>query len=145
MSDDKPKHAGGRPPKLTEEQRAEVLEAFKQYLQRTPDSTIVGFCAFDPVAASYFITKDNVYDWPEFSELRKYAVLKQEAYLLAGATTNKLNATMAIFRLKQPQHGYKDRIDTDVTTGGESLNATISPQQTEQLLKARAARNSADI
>ena len=103
----------GRPPKLTGLEREEVLQAFKAYLERTPDATIVGFCAFDPVGAKYLITKDNIYDWDEFSELRRYAVQKQEAYLLMGATTGKLNATMAIFRLKQPQHGYTDKHEVD--------------------------------
>lgn len=116
-----PKHAGGRPPKLTPEERKEVYDAFVKYIERTPDPTIVGFCAFDPVGAHYLITKDDIHKWEEFSELRKYAIEKQEAYLLNGATTNKLNPTMAIFRLKQPQHGYKDKTETDLTSGGDKL------------------------
>jgi hypothetical protein len=133
-------HAGGRPPKLTEEQRAEVLEAFRLYIERTADATIVGFCAFDPVGAKYLITKDDINHYDEFSELRKYAIQKQEAYLITGAVTNKLNASMAIFRLKQPQHGYKDRIDTDITSGGEKLGANVSGEQLSQLARARTER-----
>jgi hypothetical protein len=108
-------NAVGRPAKLTAKQRAEVLEAFRLYIERTPDATIVGFCAFDPVGAKYLITKDNIHDWEEFSELRNYAIQKQEAYLLEGAITNRLNATMAIFRLKQPQHGYTDKHEQENT------------------------------
>lgn len=115
----------GRPPKLNKLEREEVLQAFKAYLERTPDATIVGFCAFDPVGFKYLITKDDIYKWEEFSELRKAAIQKQEAYLLLGATTGKLNATMAIFRLKQPQHGYKDRVDTDITSDGNAIQPLL--------------------
>lgn len=141
----KEKHLGGRPPKLTEEERAEVLEAFKLYIQNENDPTIVGFCAWDSVAIQYSITKDNLYDWEEFSELRKRAIEKQEAYLIKNAGSNTYNPTIAIFRLKQPQHGYKDRIDSDITSGGEKLEVGLSASQTDQLLRARALRESSDI
>lgn len=120
-----PKHPGGRPPKLTKEERVEVYEAFRRYIERTPDPMIVGFCAWDPTAQKYMITKDNLYDWKEFSELRKIAIEKQEAYLVTGATTNRLNPTMAIFRLKQPQHGYKDKVEADLTSGGDKLQPVL--------------------
>lgn len=103
------KHAGGRPPKLTREQRSEVWQALARYIELEDDPTIVGFCAYDETAHSYLITKDNIHDWAEFSELRKLAIQKQEAYLLRKGTKGSLSTTMAIFRLKQPQHGYTDR------------------------------------
>lgn len=106
-------HAGGRPPKLTDEARAEVLEAFRLYIQREPDPTVVGFCAWDPVPNEYFVTRDNINDWEEFSTLQKKAIEKQEAYLSKGAVTGQLNATFAIFRLKQPQHGWSDKQEID--------------------------------
>jgi hypothetical protein len=108
-------HAGGRPPKLTEEERAEVLEALRLYIEREPDPTIVGFCAWDSVARSYMVTRDNIKDWPEFSPLQKIAIEKQEAYLSKGAITGQLNATFAIFRLKQPQHGWTDKQEHENT------------------------------
>lgn len=104
-----PKHPGGRPPKLTEEQRKEVFEALNDYIERTPDPTIVGFVSWDRVPLDYNVTDDNINDWPEFSRLRKKAVKKQEAYLLEAAGRGKYNPTMAIFRLKQPVFGYTDR------------------------------------
>lgn len=134
------KHAGGRPPKLSMEERAEVLEAFFLYIERTPDPTVVGFCAYDPVASQYFLTRNNLNDWDEFSTLQKYCIEKQEAYLLQAGGTGRYNPTMAIFRLKQPQHGYKDHINTDITTGGDKLGVGLNAEQTEQLLRARANR-----
>lgn len=105
------KHAGGRPPKLTPKQKAEVLQAFQDYIRREADPTIVGFVAYDPTPIKYNVTDDNISDWDEFSGLRKRAIKKQEAYLLLGATRGQLNTTMAIFRLKQPQHGYSDKTE----------------------------------
>lgn len=133
-------HPGGRPTKLTPEQRKEVFEAFKLYIERTPDATIVGFCAFDPVGQKYLITKDNIYDWEEFSELRKYAIQKQEAYLVQAGGTGRYNPTMAIFRLKQPQHGYTDR--QDINTQGEVKHSyeELDDEQLEAAIKARKDR-----
>lgn len=116
-----------RPRKLTNAQRKEVYEALELYIQRSPDPTIVGFEAYDPVALKYDVTEDNLQDWTEFSNLRKKAVRKQEAYLLYGATRNQINTIMAIFRLKQPAHGYKDRQEVDQKTehsGGITVNVT---------------------
>ena len=119
------KHAGGRPPKLNPEERAIVYKAMQDYIARTPDPIIVGFCAWDSIAIKYDVTDDNIYDWQEFSGLRKRATMKQEAYLASGALIGKLNATMAIFRLKQPVHGYTDRVQQDLTTNGKDLPTPI--------------------
>lgn len=99
----------GRPPKVTPEERKEIFEAYKLYIEREPDPTTVGFCAWDPVAKKYWITRDNIKDWSEFSPLQKVAVEKQEAYLTKGAVQGTLNSTFSIFRLKQPQHGWRDQ------------------------------------
>lgn len=109
LGQSKPKHAGGRPTKITEAQRKEVFKAFANYIIDEEDPTIVGFCAYSEVGIKYWLTKDNMYDWTEFSELRKRAIQKQEAYLLRGAQTGRLNPVFSIFRLKQPQHGYSDQ------------------------------------
>lgn len=101
--------AGGRPMKLTKTQREEVLKALEDYLANEDDPTLVGFCALDETAVRLDVTEDNLQDWTEFSNLRKRSVKKQEAYLLRQGTRNRINTTMAIFRLKQPQHGYTDK------------------------------------
>jgi hypothetical protein len=119
------KHPGGRPPKVTPEQKQEVLKAFELYLDREPDPTAVGFCAYDPIGKKYRITKDDINGWEEFSELRKAAISKQEAYLLYGVTQNKLNPSVSIFRLKQPQHGYTDRQNLDHTTNGNDIGPIL--------------------
>lgn len=117
----KPKHPGGRPPKLTPLQRQEVYDALEQYIKDTEDPTIPSFVSDDPIAIQYSVTRDNINDWQEFSTLIKRAVVKQESYLLKQGGAGKYNPTIAIFRLKQPQHGYTDKTQTDLTSNGETL------------------------
>lgn len=105
----------GAPSKLTDEQKQEVYTAFSDYIVEKDDPTIVGFCAWDEIAIQYNVTKDNMHDWKEFSELRKRAIGKQEAHLLKEGGAGKYNPAIAIFRLKQPQHGYSDRTQVDNT------------------------------
>jgi hypothetical protein len=102
----------------TPEQIQEIVDDFTAYIKDNDDPTIVKFTAN---YEKYSINKDYINNHEEFCELRKKAIQKQEAFLLEGATNNKTNPTFSIFRLKQPQHGYKDRIDTDLTSGGEKI------------------------
>lgn len=129
----------GAPRKLTTKQQEEVLTAFKNYITDNEDPTVVGFVATDPLAIEYDVTRDNIKDWQEFSPLVKRAIAKQEHFLLKNAGS-KYNATVAIFRLKQPQHGYSDRIDSDITSGGEKLGVQLSDSQYQQIVAARARR-----
>lgn len=100
-----------RPQMYTPEQIQEIVDDFTKYIDDNEDPTIVGFTAN---YRKYNVNKDYISDHDEFSELRKRAIEKQEAYILDGALKNKLNATMGIFRLKQPQHGYSDKQQQDI-------------------------------
>lgn len=115
-------HPGGRPQMYTPEQIQEIVKDFSDYIDRSPDSTIVGFTSG---YTKYNINKDYISDHEEFSELRRRAIEKQEHYLLYGATAGRLNASVSIFRLKQPQHGYKDRLDSDITSMGEKIDPVV--------------------
>ena len=130
-------HPGGRPQMYTPEQIEEIRRDLESYIENKTDPTIVGFTSS---YTRYSVNKDYISDHEEFSELRKRAIEKQEAYLLENATTNKANATVAIFRLKQPQHGFKDRVDSDITSGGEKIEVGLNAVQAEQLIRARASR-----
>lgn len=128
----------GAPSKLTDEQKAEVYEALIGYIKITADPTMAKFVSSDEIAIQYNVTRDNLNDWPIFSTLIKQATQKQEAFLLEQGGAGKYNPTIAIFRLKQPQHGYKDRFEQDITSNGESIG--MSDTQVEQLIRARADR-----
>lgn len=132
-----------RPRKLSAEEQQEVYEALENYIKLTSDPIIVGFCAWDAVAIKYDVTDDNINDWEEFTRLRKRATQKSQAYLATGVFSKGLNPTMAIFRLKQPVHGYRDHIDTDITTLGEKID--FNANQADQLVRARAAREQDNI
>lgn len=105
------KHPGGRPQMYTPTQIQEIVNDFIEYIDNTEDPTIVGFTS---AYRKYSVNKDYISDHNEFSELRKRAIEKQEAYLLRNGTSNKANPTMAIFRLKQPQHGFSDKQQQDI-------------------------------
>jgi len=136
------KWLGGRPPKLTVQQKYELLLEFQKYIRDTDDPTLPDFVTSNEFALDNLVTTHNLQDWKEFSSLIKQCVRKQEAYLLKQAGAGKYNAAIAIFRLKQPQHGYKDRVDSDITSGGEKLMGVgISADQAEQLIRARASRS----
>lgn len=107
-------------PKLKPWQRQEIKAAFVKYIEDTDDPNIAAFVSFDPVAIKHKVTKSDMYDNKHFDALTKRAITKQEAYLLKQGMSNQ-NVTMAIFRLKQPYHGYRDRFEQDITTGGEKI------------------------
>lgn len=119
------KHAGGRPRKLTALEQAEVYDELNAYITANEDPTIVSFVSDNNVAIQYNVTRDNIEDWQEFSTLIKRATTKQESYLIKNAGSNKYNPTFAIFRLKQPVHGWTDRIQQDLTTNGKDLPTPI--------------------
>ncbi len=114
------KNLGGAPSKLTPEEKEVVIAAFREYILTEQDPTVVGFVANDSTAIQYNVTRDNINDWQGFTTLKKWAIAKQEAFLL-----KQDKSSMAIFRLKQPQHGYKDKIEqvVDVTSNGETVGA----------------------
>jgi len=123
----------GRPQMYTPKQIQDIVSDLTLYIESHDDPTIVGFTSS---YTKYSVNKDYISDHKEFSELRKRAIEKQEAYLLDGVTRNKLNATMGIFRLKQPQHGFSDKHEQEVTI----KEVDISDEQAEQLIKARRNR-----
>lgn len=128
----------GRPPKLNEDELKELYDELAQYINDNDDPIISDFLSSNDYAISHKINDSNLYDWTDFSVLIKRLVRKQETFLLRNGGKGVYNPTLAIFRLKQPQHGYRDRYETDLTTNGESINLT--PEQAEQALRLRAER-----
>jgi len=126
------KHPWWRPQQFTEAQIEKIVEDFKKYIEEEEDPTIVWFtCSYPPIYSKLlgrecYINKNYIGDHEEFSELRKLAIEKQEDYLVKWVTKNQLNATMWVFRLKQPQHGYTDRQQV------ESINTNIELQTTQE-------------
>lgn len=108
----------GRPWILTDEQIKQIEIDFEQYIEQEEDPTVVWFVAKYPkiklkTGEYRFLNDDYIYDHTEFAGLRSRAIKKQESYLLRWATKNELNASVSIFRLKQPQHWYRDRSEIE--------------------------------
>lgn len=105
---------------VNSEQRQEVLEAYCQFIDENDDPHAAAFVVQDPVARKYFVSKENLYDWPEFRQFTDRALAKQELYWRDKGKNGQATA-MSIFVLKQPQLGYRDRFENDVTSNGEKV------------------------
>lgn len=107
------KRSVGRPKKLDEYAIQEIVEALDQFVIDKDDPTLPLFVATNAIAIKYNVFREDLFDYdvyPQFRNSVKRAVNKQEAHLLTMAKT----PILAIFRLKQPQHGYKDKVDVEI-------------------------------
>ena len=125
-----------RPQQFTPAQIQKIVDDFKKYIEEEEDPTIVWFTSsYPPIYSKYLkretrINKDYISDHSEFSELRKAAIEKQENYLVKWVTQNRLNATMWVFRLKQPQHWYTDR--QQVENINHNIDIQTTPEEQEE-------------
>lgn len=112
--------AGGRPTKYSDK----ILETAKNYIVNHDEygdviPSVVG------LAVALETHRDTVYDWakdenkPEFSDIVKRLATNQERKLLNGGLDNSFNPTIA--KLLLGKHGYSDKTETDITSGGEKL------------------------
>jgi len=111
----------GRPQKFTLVEIKRIYDDFSEFIESRDDPTVVGFSSTYSLDGK-FVDRDYLQSRNEFSALVKQAIQKQEAFLLQQYK----NPAMAIFRLKQPQHGYTDKreveqknLNLDVKVDGE--------------------------
>lgn len=107
------KRKPGRPSKFNTEQLTAIYNEFAEYIEGNDDPTLADFIA----THSWSLNKEYLSSRPEFSDLVTKAILKQEGFLLKQYK----NPAMAIFRLKQPQHGYTDKREVE----SKSLNVDV--------------------
>lgn len=118
-------HAGGRPLKFqTVEQLDSMIEEYFSYcdIEKKP-YTITG------LALWLDTTRETLLDYqerPEFSDTIKRAKSKCENWVEENALMNKINATTAIFNLKN-NYGWKDKTEQDITSQGQQLGVVILP------------------
>lgn len=114
-------HPGGRPTKLTPEIRKQTIE----YLQYCIDNN--KFPSIARLAYNLNVGRKTLYNWgesdPEFLHTIESLGALQEATLLEGSLENKLNATIA--KLILSNHGYREKSEQDITSGGKELAAPI--------------------
>ena len=123
------KHAGGRPTTYTKE----VLELARDYVENCPNKVplVVGLCKH--ISRS----KATVYNWAkdedkaEFLDILKEIEENQHVLLIENGLDNTFNS--AITKMMLTKHGYSDKVEQDVTSGGKAINSwTVSPVTTDK-------------
>lgn len=114
-----------RPPKYKPNEIQELVAKFTSYITKTGIPIIQEFCAQNG------LSKDYLYDRPEFSELLKRCTTKKEAALERKSLNGEINVTQAIFSLKQL--GWKDKTET------ENINKNVNQDVTNLTPEERRA------
>lgn len=131
------KHAGGRPTNYSNEIREKALE----YITVTVDETIEGktkvnLPSIEGLASYIDVNRDTVYEWckvyPEFSDIIEKLKEKQVKSLINNGLQGTYNPTIA--KVLLARQGYRDAIDTDVTTKGDKIEATNDIKVLTQLI-----------
>lgn len=103
-----------RPNKYDADDLANKLEI---YIEEEANPIIAGFCIRpgSPCRDTlYELAKNN----KRLSDTIKKAIQKQEVFYENGAALGVVNPTFAIFKLKQPAHGWTDKQQNDVNMSG---------------------------
>jgi len=123
------KGPGGRPTTYNEE----VLELARDYVENCPNTVpmVVGLCKHIGRA------KATVYAWAkeegkeEFSDILREIEENQHIQLIEGGLDNSFNS--AITKMMLTKHGYSDKVEQDVTSGGKSINSwVVNPVTTDK-------------
>jgi hypothetical protein len=106
--------------------KPEIVAQARFYLENLPEDepmhSVEGLSDFLQIARS------TIYKWKdeegkeEFSDIYEQILTKQGKQLLGKGITGEFNPT--ITKVMLTKHGYRDAIDTDVTTKGKEINPT---------------------
>lgn len=111
-----------RPTKYSSKIPKKVYDFIESKTKVTVIPTIEG------LAVNLNLNQDTLHEWkaiyPEFSEAIKKLLSTQAEMLQTHGLSQKYSTPMSIFLLKN-NHGFKDRVETDITTGGEKLPSPI--------------------
>jgi hypothetical protein len=128
-------HAGGRPTEYSEE----VLAKAEEYLASCEDEEVergtderpeyvirVKLPTKGGLARFLGVSRDSLYEWakvyPEFSDIMEALGAEQEDKLINNGLSGDYNPTIA--KVLLTKHGYRDAVDTDITSKGEKLEAS---------------------
>jgi hypothetical protein len=118
----------GRPTLLTDE----LISKAYDYIESCPDvvPSVVGLCVYIGVA------KTTIYRWieencVEFKDILGAISELQELKLISGGLGGEFNST--ITKMMMTKHGYSDKLETDVTSNGKTLNNwSVNPVTTSK-------------
>jgi hypothetical protein len=115
------KNKGGRPSKLT----PAVRELIVKYLDDSIQNNKVPTAA--RLAVNLRVSKSTLYKWAEtdqeLSDTLQELQSIQEAALIDGSLENRLNPTIS--KLMLANHGYREKSETDITTGGNAISPIL--------------------
>lgn len=138
----KEKHAGGRPLEYSEEilkKAWEYLESCVDEEKQTVKQSSEKYEMFDNklkvkiptkggLARYLDVARETLYDWarkyPEFSDVMEAVGAEQEERLINNGLSGDYNPTIAKVLLSK--HGYREGIDTDMTSVGKPLDTGIT-------------------
>lgn len=117
----------GRPTEYEAERIAKAVTAYiKECDRKLYLPTIEG------LAVHLEVRRETLYDWAnpksdryheEFSDIFDALRAKQAAQLIQNGLANNYNST--ITKLMLTKHGYTDKQETDITTGGKEINQVL--------------------
>lgn len=112
--------AGGRPTSWSKELEEKAWEYINGQWKEEGHAVpmVVGLCSFIDRSSSV------VYEWEKHDDKQFMDILKaikdiQHLELFNKSLTGEYNSTMS--KLMLTKHGYSDKIDNDVTTGGKPI------------------------
>ena len=109
----------GRPSELNEQ----VIECAWAYLMGGYKEQGNAVPSVAGLAFALGKNRDTMYDWAsqsdEFSDILKSIGTAQEMLLIDGTLLGDFNAPFA--KLLMTKHGYSDKVDTDITSKGQSV------------------------
>jgi len=102
----------------------ELIEKAQEYIVDCPDvvHSVVGLCLYVGIAKSTchrWVEEGNT----EFKDIVDTVSALQEQKLVSNGLTNDFNSS--ITKLMLTKHGYTDKVETDVTSGGKQLNTWV--------------------
>lgn len=124
-------HPGGRPTEYSEEKllkTKEYLSLCKDTQEQIGEKIVLGvkLPTIEGLADYLDVNKTTIYEWeskfPEFSNVIDKLRNKQADRLVNNGLAGTYNPTIA--KVLLTKHGYRDAVDTDVTSKGEQINIT---------------------
>jgi hypothetical protein len=150
----------GRPTKLS----PELIELAQAYIEDTQNMGVQTLLpTIEGLALKLNINRDTIYDWekvPEYKtsdevgaeesndiELRKQfsGIVQnlraaQAEKLIQNSLAGRYNPTIAKLILSG-KHNYVEKQATDLTSNGKDIGVSLSAEQADQLIRARANRS----
>lgn len=116
------------------------LEEIERIIDENKDIIVLGEVilsrGYSPQRFSEWEAKFDEKEYPVISESIKRVKAMLETRLNLGGLTGQLNPTLTIFNLKN-NYGWKDKTETDITSGGDKLNGynNLSADELRKLAK----------